>query len=154
MSGKVLLLYGSGPNVGAGILKKFASEGWKTAAIVRTLKEEYKNSADLVIQGDFADAKAVQKIYDEVEGKLGTPSCVVYNGESTFSLTRRPLVSSHLSYQHCTSRVRVSILHVAPWPQDSMAAHNCESGSRLSVSARSQAELLLNTAVHGLESRT
>ena len=81
MSGKVLLLYGSGPNVGAGILKRFQSEGWKTAAIVRTLKDEYKNTADLVLQGDFADAKAVQNIYNEVESKLGTPSCVVYNGK-------------------------------------------------------------------------
>ena len=77
---KVLLLYGSGPNVGAGILKKFAANGWKTAAVVRTLKDEYKSSADLVLQADFADAQAIQKVYSEVDSKLGTPNCVVYNG--------------------------------------------------------------------------
>lgn len=80
MANKVLLLYGSGPNVGAGILKKFAANGWKTAAVVRTMKDEYKNSAELVLQADFADAQAIQKVYSEVESKLGTPNCVVYNG--------------------------------------------------------------------------
>lgn len=80
MTSKVLLLYGSGPNVGVAVLKKFASQGWKTAAIVRTLKDEYKDTADVVLQCDFADSKAVQDIYKTVESKLGTPSCVVYNG--------------------------------------------------------------------------
>lgn len=82
MSRKVILLYGSGPNVGAAILKKFAANGWKTAAVVRTMKDEYKNSADLVLQADFADAQEIQKLYSEVESKLGTPNCVCYNGES------------------------------------------------------------------------
>ncbi|KAI4159537.1 MAG: hypothetical protein LQ342_006538 [Letrouitia transgressa] len=67
MSRKVILLYGSGPNVGAAILKKFAANGWKTAAVVRTMKDEYKNSADLVLQADFADAQEIQKLYSEVE---------------------------------------------------------------------------------------
>ena len=80
MAKKVLLLYGSGPNVGAAILKKFAANEWKTAAVVRTLKDEYKKSADLVLQADLSDAQAIQKVYQETESKLGTPSCVVYNG--------------------------------------------------------------------------
>ncbi|KAL9045819.1 MAG: hypothetical protein Q9214_001207 [Letrouitia sp. 1 TL-2023] len=67
MSRKVILLYGSGPNVGAAILKKFAANGWKTAAVVRTMKDEYKDSADLVLQADFADAQVIQKVYTEVE---------------------------------------------------------------------------------------
>ena len=80
MANKVLLLYGSGPNVGAGILKKFSANGWKTAAVVRTMRDEHKSSADLVLQADFADTQAIQKVYSEVESKLGTPNCVVYNG--------------------------------------------------------------------------
>ena len=80
MANKVLLLYGSGPNVGAAILKKFSANGWKTAAVVRTMKDEYKQSANLVLQADLSDTQAIQKIYDETEIKLGTPSCVVYNG--------------------------------------------------------------------------
>ncbi len=96
MTNKVLLLYGSGPNVGAGILKKFAANGWKTAAIVRTMRDEYKDSADLVLQADFADAQAIQKVYSEVEGKLGTPNCVVYNGV-------------HIS---CTDSRRVLVMNV------------------------------------------
>lgn len=80
MANKVLLLYGSGPNVGVAILKKFAANNWKTAAVVRTMKDEYKNSANLVMQADLSDAQAIQKAYDETETKLGTPNCVVYNG--------------------------------------------------------------------------
>lgn len=80
MSNKVLLLYGSGPNVGAAILKKFAANEWKTVAVVRTMRDEYKNLADLILQVDFADAQAIPKTYDEVENKLGTPNCIVYNG--------------------------------------------------------------------------
>ncbi len=87
MSSKVLLLYGSGARVGAAVLQKFASNGWKTAAVVRTMKNEYKKSADLVFQADFTNAEAIQKIYSEVETKLGTPKCVVYNG-----MNRRRLV--------------------------------------------------------------
>ena len=83
MSSKVILLYGSGPNVGASILKKFAGNGWKTVAVVRTMKDEYKDSADLVLQANFADAQAIQKVYDQVQRELGTPNCVVYNGWCT-----------------------------------------------------------------------
>ena len=77
---KVLLLYGAGANVGAAVLKKFAANGWKTAAVVRTMKDEYKNSADLVLQVDFAKTGEIQKAYSDVESKLGTPNVVVYNG--------------------------------------------------------------------------
>ena len=98
MSHKVLLLYGSGANVGACILKKFAANGWKTVAVVRTMKDEYKNSADLVVQTDFADASAIQKIYGEVESKLGTPNCIVYNGTDGKSLIK--LASSKTANQY------------------------------------------------------
>ena len=80
MANKVLLLYGSGPNVGAAVLRKFAANDWKTAAVVRTMKDEYKGSANLILQADLSDTEAIQKAYDETETKLGTPSCVVYNG--------------------------------------------------------------------------
>lgn len=80
MAKKVLLLYGSGPNVGAAILKTFAANDWKTAAVVRTMKDEYSKCANLVLQADLSDAQAIQQVYDETETKLGTPSCVVYNG--------------------------------------------------------------------------
>lgn len=104
MSRKVILLYGSGPNVGAAILKKFAANGWKTAAVVRTMKDEYQNSADLVLQADFADAQVIQKVYSEVESKLGTPNCVCYNGESLPTTDSRrancyakPTLSNHVA---------------------------------------------------------
>lgn len=80
MSSKVLLIYGAGANVGGALTKKFSANGWKTAAVVRTLREDNKKIADLVLQADFADAEAIQGVYSKVESELGTPSCVVYNG--------------------------------------------------------------------------
>ena len=80
MANKVVLLYGSGPNVGAAILNKFAAKGWITVAVVRTMKDEYRNSANLVLQVDLSDAQAIQKVYDDTETKFGTPNCVIYNG--------------------------------------------------------------------------
>lgn len=76
---KVLLIYGAGKGVGTATLKKFAAKGWKTAAVVRTLKDEYEGFADVVLPIDFADLDAVQKAYTDVESRLGTPNCVVYN---------------------------------------------------------------------------
>lgn len=121
MANKVLLLYGSGPNVGAGVIKKFAAHGWKTAAIVRTMKDEHKGSADLdlALQVDFADAQAIQKIYSEVESKLGTPNCVVYNGMyisctesrcAPFSRSANPPQGIHLSHS-AQARRDPSLLH-------------------------------------------
>lgn len=81
MSAPVLLLVGAGANVGLAVLNKFSAKGWKTAAIVRTAKDEYKKAADLVIVADFADSEALGEIYKQVESKLGTPNCVVYNGQ-------------------------------------------------------------------------
>lgn len=127
MTNKVLLLYGSGPNVGAGILKKFAVIGWKTAAVVRTLRDEYKNSGDVVLQADFADTQAIQKVYSQVESKLGTPNCIVYNGlhnpctESRRALFRRsanPPQDIHLN-------------HSAQAPQDPSLLHPKKSQKTL-----------------------
>ena len=79
MSDHVVLVLGAGANVGLSVVKKFAAQGWKVAAVARSVKDEMKSAATLAIAADFADPESVSKVFDEVESKLGTPNVVVYN---------------------------------------------------------------------------
>lgn len=81
MSSPVILVLGAGANVGLSIAKKFAAEGWKVAAVARTIKDEIKANSSLALSADLSDPESMIKIFNEVEAKLGTPNVVVYNGE-------------------------------------------------------------------------
>jgi NAD(P)-dependent dehydrogenase (short-subunit alcohol dehydrogenase family) len=63
-------------------MSKFRSEGYKVAAVARTVKDDLKKAADKVITADLSgDPSNIAKIFEEVEKELGSPSAVVYNGE-------------------------------------------------------------------------
>ena len=82
MASPVLLFFGAGPNVGLSVISKFHSEGYKVAAVARTVKDDLKKAADKVITADLSgDPSNVTKIFEEVEKELGNPNVVVYNGE-------------------------------------------------------------------------
>ena len=77
----VLLILGSGPNVGHHVARVFIAKGYKVALASRSVKEE--NNADLVrISADLADPHCVKGIFSKVEASLGLPSVVVYNGKN------------------------------------------------------------------------
>lgn len=80
MSSPVVLILGAGANVGLSVSKKFAAEGWKVAAVARTIKDDIKANSALTLSADFADPESITRVFDEVEAKLGTPNVVVYNG--------------------------------------------------------------------------
>jgi NAD(P)-dependent dehydrogenase (short-subunit alcohol dehydrogenase family) len=76
----VLLILGSGPNVGHHVARAFVAKGYKVALASRSAKEE--NNADLVrISADLADPSCVKGVFSKVEASLGLPSVVVYNGK-------------------------------------------------------------------------
>ncbi|OCK78386.1 hypothetical protein K432DRAFT_268589, partial [Lepidopterella palustris CBS 459.81] len=78
----VLLFFGAGLNVGLSVMSKFRTEGYKTVAVARTAKEEFKNAADMVIAADMSEEPSqVARIFEEVTHKIGTPTVVVYNGK-------------------------------------------------------------------------
>ncbi|KEZ43940.1 putative Short-chain dehydrogenase [Scedosporium apiospermum] len=77
----VLLILGSGPNVGHHVARVFIAKGYKVALASRSVKEE--NNADLVrISADLADPHCVKGIFSKVEASLGLPSVVVYNASA------------------------------------------------------------------------
>ena len=75
----VVLIFGAGANVGLAIARKFKQEGYKVAAVSRTIKDDLKQIADKAIASSLTPEE-VQKIYSEVENDLGPPSAVIYNG--------------------------------------------------------------------------
>lgn len=82
MSPSVVLILGTGPNVGLSISSKFAAEGWKVAAVSRSPKDDIKKVAHQVLAADFSDPNEISAIFQKVEAELGTPNVVIYNGTS------------------------------------------------------------------------
>ena len=80
MSAPVILVLGAGANVGQAVCKKFAAQGWKVAAVARTVRDEITANSALALSADFSEPDSIPGIFKEVETKLGTPSVVVYNG--------------------------------------------------------------------------
>lgn len=77
----ILLLFGSGRNTGLATAKKFASEGYKVAAVSRHPSEELKDVASVIIAADLNDPVQVGSVFNKVTKELGTPHVVIYNGK-------------------------------------------------------------------------
>jgi len=81
MAGKspIVLILGSGSNVGQHVARAFAAKGYKVALTSRRLKED--NTTDQVnISSDLSDPDSVVRVFSKVKALLGLPSVVVYNG--------------------------------------------------------------------------
>lgn len=77
----VILILGSGPNIGRHVARAFAAKGYKVALASRSLKEENSNADQVHISADLSDPHSVKGIFSKVEATLGLPSVVVYNGK-------------------------------------------------------------------------
>lgn len=80
-STKIILIFGAGANTGLATVKKFASEGYKVAAVSRHPSEELKRSAHLVVPAHVNDPNQIEVVFEKVTAELGPPHVVVYNGE-------------------------------------------------------------------------
>jgi NAD(P)-dependent dehydrogenase (short-subunit alcohol dehydrogenase family) len=77
----VILILGSGPNIGHHVARTFLAKGYKVAMASRRVKED-ENNADLArISADLQDPHCVKGIFSKVEALFGLPSVVVYNGK-------------------------------------------------------------------------
>ena len=88
----VILILGSGANIGQNVARAFAAKGYKIALASRSLKEEDSTQDQVNIAGDFSDPQSIAGVFSKVKASLGLPSVVVYNGppitQSPFSLRR------------------------------------------------------------------
>ncbi|KAJ5604264.1 hypothetical protein N7537_007220 [Penicillium hordei] len=81
----VILILGSGPNIGQHVARAFAGKGYKVALASRSLKEEDSNEDQVYISADLSDPHSVKDIFSKVKASLGLPSVVVYNAAATTS---------------------------------------------------------------------
>jgi hypothetical protein len=77
----IILILGSGPNVGYYVARAFAAKGYKVVLASRRVKEEDSNADQVHISADLSDPYSVKGIFSKVEALLGLPSVVIYNGE-------------------------------------------------------------------------
>ena len=80
MNKPVLLILGSGPNIGSAVAKKFASNGYEVAIASRSAKPGMSAEGYLSIQGNLSQPKTVPSIFQIVREELGVGVAVVYNG--------------------------------------------------------------------------
>jgi NAD(P)-dependent dehydrogenase (short-subunit alcohol dehydrogenase family) len=80
---KVILILGSGPNVGQHVSRAFAAKGYKVALASRTVKKDDSITDQVNLQVDLFDPASVPNVFNQVKETLGTPSVVVYNGKLT-----------------------------------------------------------------------
>ncbi|QDS68978.1 hypothetical protein FKW77_009013 [Venturia effusa] len=88
---KLLVMLGSGPGIGVGVSKLFASRGFSKIALCSRNAERLQTDAANVARAanpgvevktypvDLADTKAIEKVLAQVEKELGTAEVVVYN---------------------------------------------------------------------------
>ncbi|KAL8827461.1 MAG: hypothetical protein Q9191_003172 [Dirinaria sp. TL-2023a] len=78
MSDPVVLIFGAGARVGLSIASKFKQQGYKVAAVSRTIKDDLKEVAHQTISSSLTPEE-VSKAFQQVEQGLGPPNVVVYN---------------------------------------------------------------------------
>jgi NAD(P)-dependent dehydrogenase (short-subunit alcohol dehydrogenase family) len=78
---KVILVLGSGANIGRHVARAFTAKGYKVALASRSLKDKESEPGQVHFPIDLSDPASVPNLFSEVTEKLGSPSVVVYNGE-------------------------------------------------------------------------
>ena len=86
----VLLILGSGPNIGHHVARAFTAKGYKVALASRKMKEEASTTDQVSISSDLSDPNAIASVFSKVKALLGLPSVVVYNGKTVHKHFSRP----------------------------------------------------------------
>ncbi|KAJ4147432.1 hypothetical protein LMH87_001952 [Akanthomyces muscarius] len=96
----ILLILGSGANIGQGVARAFSAKGYRVAATSRSEKPKQEQvpayAIDLHITSDLVDAGSILGVFEKVRQALGqAPSVVVYNAAAlTFTPPDDPLALS------------------------------------------------------------
>lgn len=93
----VILILGSGPNIGHQVARAFAAKGYKIALASRKLKEEESTTDQMNISSDLSDPDSVVGVFSKVKASLGLPGVVIYNGENSLLYYRDSTgISAHI----------------------------------------------------------
>ncbi|KAJ5107360.1 hypothetical protein N7456_004035 [Penicillium angulare] len=75
----VLLILGSGPNIGTAVGKAFADKGYRVAFASRRADSEKSTAEEVHMKVDLAVPTSIAEVFSKVKEALGIPSVVVYN---------------------------------------------------------------------------
>ncbi|KAH7473037.1 hypothetical protein FOMA001_g11842 [Fusarium oxysporum f. sp. matthiolae] len=100
----IVLILGSGPNIGQSVARKFASEGFRVAIASRSQKEADSTDKQLNIKTDLTKPLEVADAFSTVKTTFGTPSAVVYNASAAaFPPADDPLSVSYTDFSNNTA---------------------------------------------------
>ncbi|KAF4341223.1 short-chain dehydrogenase reductase like yusS [Fusarium beomiforme] len=100
----IVLILGSGPNIGQSVARKFASEGYKVAIASRSQKETESTDKQLNIKTDLTKPLQVADAFSKVKKTFGIPSVVVYNASAAaFPPADDPLSVSYTDFTNNTA---------------------------------------------------
>ncbi|KAF5980155.1 short-chain dehydrogenase/reductase like protein yusS [Fusarium bulbicola] len=100
----IVLILGSGPNIGQSVARKFASEGFRVAIASRSQKEADSTDKQLNIKTDLTKPLEVADAFSKVKTTFGTPSVVVYNASAAaFPPADDPLSVSYTDFNNNTA---------------------------------------------------
>jgi NAD(P)-dependent dehydrogenase (short-subunit alcohol dehydrogenase family) len=85
---KVILVLGSGANIGRHVARAFTAKGYKVALASRSLKDKDSEPGQVHFRVDLSGPAAVRNLFFDVTEELGIPSVVVYNGKYVCLSTR------------------------------------------------------------------
>ena len=99
----IILILGSGANIGHHVARAFAAKGYKVALTSRKQKEangeDSKNQ--IHIASDLSDPESVAGVFSKVKSQLGhPPSVVVYNGKSPLSSIKTQALNASSRRRH------------------------------------------------------
>lgn len=77
----VVLILGSGKNIGESVGKYFAAKGYGVAYVSRNVDEDLSKPREMTIRCDLTKPESVADVFERVKSHLGVPTTVVYNGK-------------------------------------------------------------------------
>lgn len=78
----LVLLLGSGSNIGQAVAKKFRTSGYNVALAARSLSEHKISDQEWSYKLDLSTPSAVENLFVKVQKDLGIPNVVIFNGKS------------------------------------------------------------------------
>ncbi|KAH7240702.1 uncharacterized protein BKA55DRAFT_648769 [Fusarium redolens] len=100
----IVLILGSGPNIGQSVARRFASEGYKVAIASRSQKEVDSTDKQLNIKTDLTKPLEVADAFSKVKTTFGTPGVVIYNASAAaFPPADDPLSVSYTDFSNNTA---------------------------------------------------
>ena len=85
MSRPIVLILGSGANVGRSVARKFATDGYLVAISARSLENGTSPEGYITIKADYSHRDAIPTVFDNLKATAGIPNVVIYNGKNQMS---------------------------------------------------------------------